>query len=351
MGQSEYMGVTRDKAGNNGSRSRTGCLWVLVVLQFLLLAVLMLAGLVFAAINAAVRRPARHLSMGADEYPYFREVWSCGAGDVKVVGISLQGMILLDEERSFFPSMPGSAQTALRSIRRATHDPDVRAIILSIDSGGGGITASDVIYKALLDFKAKGTRDRKVIAVLGDVAASGAYYVALGADHIVAHPTTITGSIGVLMQTLNVRELGQKIGVKDVTIKSGKDKDILNPLRELTEEQRAMLQSLVDELQDRFLSLVVEGRQLKGRAVSEIAGGQVFTASKALDLGLIDEVGYWDDAVSRTAELLVVDGVKVYRYESEFSLSALFGACRKWDPLEALLYRISRTRLLYLWHL
>ena len=140
-----------------------------------------------------------------------------------------------------------SASAALRAIKRATHDPDVEGILLEVDSGGGGITASDILYESLQEFRDADT-DRVVVAIFGDVAASGAYYISLAADHIIAHPTTITGSIGVLMQSINARQLGEKIGVHDVTIKSGKNKDILNPLQDLTEEQRALLQGIVDDL-------------------------------------------------------------------------------------------------------
>lgn len=331
-------------------QSRRGCLWAVIILQSLALLVVLLIAVGTALVGMSLNRPTASRRMGKDEYPVLKEIWSYGSGDTKVIRIPLQGMIFLGGDNGLFSSIANSSVIALKSIRRATHDPDVRAIILEIDSGGGGITASDIIYKALLDFKAA-AKKRKVIAVFGDTAASGAYYIAVASDHIVAHPTTITGSIGVLMQTLNVRGLGEKIGVKDVTIKSGKNKDILNPFGELTEEQKAMLQGVVDEFYERFISLVVDGRNLSEEAVRELADGRIFTASSALKLGLIDQIGYWEDALIEAARLLGVDDIKVYRYQEEFSFSDVLKGFQMWNPASGLLRKASHTRLLYLWQM
>jgi len=306
--------------------------------------------LALVAMRASFDVSVAHRHMGADEFPDLKEVWAYGSGDTKVVSIPLHGMIMLGENDGGFFSSINSAQMALLSIHRATHDPDVRALLLRVDSGGGGITASDVLYKALLDFKASDPR-RRVIAVFGDVAASGAYYVALAADHIIAHPTTITGSIGVLIQTFNAQELGQKIGIKDITVKSGKNKDILNPLGEFTEEQRAMLQELVDELHGRFVELVAEGRKLSPDSVRALADGRIYSATQALELGLVDELGYWEDGIANAARLLGVDEVKVYRYEQEFSLSAFFKSFQNFNPVQRFLRQTSQPRLMYLWTL
>ena len=337
----------REPGAPRPRRAGNGCLLGLVVLQgFALFAAFCI---ILALIAAAF--PFEHQtetsSMGADEYPALTEVWSCGSGDTKVVRIPLRGMILIEEDRGFFPSRAGSAAMALRAIRRATRDPEVRGIIMNVDSGGGGITASDILYQALQDFKAT-DRDRRVVTLMGDVAASGAYYVALASDRILAHPTTVTGSIGVLMQTLNIRELGDRIGIKDVTIKSGKNKDILNPLTDVTDEQRQMLQGLVNTMHDRFVSLVVQDRNLPEATVRELADGQVFVAPRAQDTGLIDGIGYWDDAVATTAELLGVEDVKVYRYEQAFSFSSFFRSFADLRPTTRWIDELSEVRFLYL---
>lgn len=329
----------------NTKKSRTGCLWAVVVTQALLLVALVLVVVIVMAVRSSFRgRPER----GADEFPELSEVWSCGSGELKVVRVPLVGAIFLGEAEGWVSGAAGSAQLALMSIRRATLDEDVQAIILDVDSGGGGITASDVIYNALVVFKAA-QEGRVVVSIFGDVAASGAYYIAAASDYILARPTTVTGSIGVLIQTLNFHELGVKYGIKDVTIKSGKYKDILNPLQDVSDEHRAVLQALVDEMHARFIDIVCEGRNLPIEEVKQMADGRVFVAGQALDMGLIDEVGYWEDAMVRTAELLGTDGIRVYRYEEEFSLSSFLKAFRPLDPMARLFPGGLGTRLLYFW--
>lgn len=257
--------------------------------------------------------------VGEDEAPYMVEKWSYGSGDVKVVRVPLSGMIMLGESSWYM----GNANTVLRSIRRATHDPDVMGLILEINSGGGGITDSDIIYKALMDFKSK-QDGRAVVTIMGDVAASGAYYVALASDHILAHPTTITGSIGVIMQSYNIKELAQKLGIHDVTIKSGENKDMLNPFRDVKPEQTAMMQALIAAMHERFVSLVAENRGLEKSEVVPLADGRVFMAEEAVRCKLIDGIGYNEDARSKMAELLETDEVKVFRYDEQVTLMDFF---------------------------
>ena len=257
--------------------------------------------------------------VGEDEAPYMVETWSAGNGDAKVIRIPISGLIMLGNDSWY----TGNANTALRSIRRATHDPEVEGLILEVNSGGGGITDSDIIYKAVLDFKAA-QKGRVVVTIMGDVAASGAYYIALASDCILAHPTTLTGSIGVIMQSYNFKELAAKLGVQDVTIKSGANKDMLNPFQDVKPEQREMLQQVITAMYDRFVTLVVENRKLSKETVLPLADGRVFVADEAVRLKLIDGIGYGEDAQKKIAELLETDAVKVYRYDEQVTLMDLF---------------------------
>ncbi len=257
--------------------------------------------------------------VGEDESPDMIEVWSAGHGDAKVVRIPVAGTIMLSEDDWY----TGNASTVLRSIRRATHDPDVEGLLLEVNSGGGGITDSDIIYKALLDFKAA-QEGRVVVTIMGDLAASGAYYISLASDFILAHPTTLTGSIGVIMQSYNFKELAQKLGVRDVTIKSGANKDMLNPFQDVNPAQQEMLQKVISAMHDRFVTLVAENRKLPKETVAPLADGRVFLADEALKNKLIDGIGYGDDAQRKIAELLEVDAVTVYRYDEHVSLTDLF---------------------------
>ncbi len=286
--------------------------------------------------------------VGEDDDPYMVETWSSGHGEVKVVRVPVSGMIMLGESSWYV----GNANTVLRSIRRATHDPEVEGLILEINSGGGGITDSDIIYKALLDFKSA-QEGRVIVSIMGDVAASGAYYIALASDHILAHPTTLTGSIGVIMQSYNFKELAAKLGIQDVTIKSGANKDMLNPFQDVKPEQKEMLQKVISSMHERFVTLVAENRKLPKETVLPLADGRVFLADEAVKNKLIDGIGYNEDAQAKIAELLETHAVKVYRYDEEVTLMDLFasrpGIGMSFD-LNRLMHEGSKdARLMFKW--
>ena len=309
---------------------RHGCLIALTIV-FSLGVILLVIGILAPRLAPEwTRRFTQEEPYGRDEFPPLNEVRAYGSGANKTVLVHVHGFIRLDAEGSLF-APPGVTGQTLAAIRRATLDQDVMALILDIDSGGGGITASDVLLDAVRRFR-QSRPDRRVVAICGDMAASGAYYVALGADHIIAHPTTVTGSIGVMIQALNLRELGHKLGIAGITIKSGPDKDLLNPLSEMTPAQRAMLQHVVDGLHNRFVRLTSEHRGLPEARVRELADGRILLAHDALAAGLIDEIGYWPDAMARTAELLSVNRIAVYRYEAGFSLFNLLRAHQTRSP-------------------
>ncbi len=288
---------------------------------------------------------------GVDEFPAFKEVWSCGDdGDDSslIVRIPINGVIDLEEAR--WNIKPGSAPTALQAIKRATLDEDVRGIVLEIDSPGGGVTASDIIWHALHEFKEADT-NRAVVVMMGDLCASGGYYISAAADIIVAHPTTLTGSIGVIMESINVKELADRLGIKDVSIASGENKQMLNPLHDLTDEQRKLLQGSVDALHGRFVSLVAEGRGLSTAKVAEIADGRVLIAEDALKAGLVDKIGYFPDALDAMAGLIGNDSLHVIRYERKATFldmlesEGVFG----FDSGLRRLENASQTRLRYRW--
>ena len=252
---------------------------------------------------------------------------SASARLAKAIRIPLVGTIDLDSDRF---GEEGDTATALRSIRRATEDDSVDAILLLVDSGGGGITASDILYDALLGFR-ESREGRRIVVLMGDMACSGAYYASLPADRIIAHPTTITGSIGVILQSINAYRLAERLGIVDDSIESGANKGILNPLRELTPEQRGLLQGTVDELHARFTSLVAKHRGIPPAEVATLADGRIYTARQAIDLKLIDGLGYLADAEAAVEELLDTDnGVTFYEYEHKLSLRDLLATPSFW---------------------
>jgi protease-4 len=257
-----------------------------------------------------------------DECPKLKEIWSYGHGHVKVARIPVSGVIMRETDDSLFGVGVDRVEATIRQIRAAQNDSAVKAIILEVDSPGGAISPTDEIYRALSDFRAS-AKGRKVVVLVRGLAASGGYYVAMASDWIIAEPTALLGSISVIMQTLNWKGLSEKIGVQDVTIKSGKNKDLLNPFREVNPEHVSMLQAMVDHLHRYFVNIVKKGRDIDEAALKELCDGRVFSAEEAQKLKLIDQTGYWSDALDKTAQLLgqSAAAIKVVRYEEHSSFA------------------------------
>jgi protease-4 len=223
------------------------------------------------------------------------------------------------------------------------------AILLEVDSPGGDLTSCDEIYKTLEDFK-RSMDGRKIIVFIRSMAASGGYYVSAPADWIIAEPTAILGSIGVIMQTLNWKGLSDRIGLTDVTIKSGTNKDLLNPFRDVSPEQVAQLQVMIDSMYQQFFAIVQTNRGIDAESLKAIADGRIFSADVALKNRLIDQIGYWEDAVAKASELLGEASLRIVRYERRPEFFELLSELR--SPLS-----LSRSgmadaatpRLMYLW--
>lgn len=193
-----------------------------------------------------------------------------------------------------------ASQSIVRQFKRYRENVGVRAIVFRIESPGGGVSASQEIYEEVKKTRKYG---KPVVVSMGSVAASGGYYVALGADRIVANPGSITGSIGVISQFMHVNGLLDKLGVSSTTIKSGALKDAGSPFRPMTAEDRKYFQEMIDDVHDQFISAVAEERKMPKDRVKRIADGRVFTGRKALSLGLVDTLGTYQDAVRIAADL------------------------------------------------
>jgi len=278
-----------------------------------------------------------------------------GSGSEKVLLLPLHGVIGERESDSMFYSPEASVQYIHQRLQAARSDSAIKGILLDVDSPGGGITASDIIYDEIRRFKKE--TGCTVVVSMGDVAASGGYYVSAPADCIFAHPTTITGSIGVIMTTFDASLLMQKIGVQDNPIKSGVYKDIGSWSRPMTPEERQMLETIIKEMLDRFVTIVADGRKLPKDKVKELADGRIFTATQAKAAKLVDEIGYYEDALKKIKQLAKLpEKVKVIRYDKSFSFSSLFdsevGTLIPGRGLNAALRDIAfprGPRLMYLW--
>jgi protease-4 len=183
-------------------------------------------------------------------------------------------------------------------------DDSIVAIVLRVDSPGGGVAASQEIYDAVIELKKK----KKVVVSMGSVAASGGLLVACAADKIVANPGTITGSISAIMQFANFEELMKKVGVKSSVVKSGQYKDIGSPLRDMTPEEKVIIQELVDDIYNQFVDVIVKERKLPREKVVEIADGRVFSGRRAKELGLVDYLGDMSSAAKLASKLAGKDG-------------------------------------------
>jgi len=183
-------------------------------------------------------------------------------------------------------------------------DDSIVAVVLRIDSPGGGVAASQEIYDAVVELKKK----KKVVASMGSVAASGGLLIACSADKIVANAGTITGSISAIMQFANIEELLKKIGLKSSVVKSGKYKDIGSPLRDMTTEERKIIQELIDDIYNQFVDVIVRDRKIPRKKVIAIADGRVFTGRKALEYGLVDKLGGMGEAAKLASQLAGRDG-------------------------------------------
>jgi protease-4 len=231
----------------------------------------------------------------------------------KVVLIDVNGMILNARSSGLLSSGENPVALFRERLQAAAEDKHVKAVVLRINSPGGAVTASDIMYRDLLEFRRK--TGKPVVACFMDVAASGAYYLAMGCDRVYAHPTTITGSIGVIMSLYNAAGLATKIGITSNPIKSGPIKDMGNPLREMTDEERAVLQHMVDSFYQRFVQIVSTGRHMPEEQVRVLADGRVYTGMDACNLGLVDEVGYLEDAINCAKQLACVNDAAVVAYD------------------------------------
>jgi protease-4 len=224
-----------------------------------------------------------------------------GKAPEKILLLPVRGVISDSPQQGFMRTQPSTVQEAVSHLRKAEKDPLIKAVVLQLDSPGGSATASDLLYNEIRLFKER--TGRKLVAVMMDVAASGAYYIALPADLIQAHPTTVTGSVGVIFIRPKVAGLMEKIGIGVEVSKSGKNKDIGSPFRPTTPEEERIFQTMTDQLAKRFVDLLQKHRRLSPMELSAVSSARVYLAEEALYLKLVDRVGYMPDALAETKKI------------------------------------------------
>lgn len=246
-----------------------------------------------------------------------REVRSGSSGAGTIVLVTIHGVIAGDGSAL---EGDGAMAYVCDQLRAAARDKDVKAVVLQIDSPGGGLSASDTIHNEVLKIREAG---KKVVAWGGGLMASGGYYVAAAAESIMASPTATVGSIGVILQHYQVEGLLDKLGVKVDPITAGEKKDIGSPFREMTPAERAFLQKYIDQAHERFIRIVAEGRNLPDARVRALADGAIFSADEALANKLVDKIGYIGDAVAQAEQLVGAENMRVVSYRRILSLGEL----------------------------
>ena len=254
-----------------------------------------------------------------------------GKAKQKVLVIPVRGIISDAPREGFIRSRPSMVQEVVSQLRLAGKDENVKAVIFKIDSPGGSVTASDILYNEIEVFKER--TGAKVVAAMMGLTASGGYYISLPADYILAHPTTITGSIGVIFRRPRVTGLMQKVGIDIEVNKSGKNKDIGSPFRAATAEEDKIFQDLTDRLAVRFVDLVAKHRKLEPETIAEISTARVYLANEALELGLVDEIGYLEKAVLQAKKLarLPEDAKVVVYRRTEYPDDNLYNTSARYD--------------------
>ncbi len=272
----------------------------------------MALGLIGLAVVAVVVVLAVGASGPSAETAVYEEEYVSGDGTEKIAVVPVEGTIAPAESSVGGVQPTVTPEGLADALRQAADDPSVAAVVLEINSPGGGVTASDEMHQSILDFKQND--DKPVVVSMADTAASGGYYISTAADEIVANETTLTGSLGVIFQLTNFSEAANKYGISQVVIKSGEFKDIGNSFRKMKPEEREIFQSLVDESYAQFVSVISEGRDLPEERVREIADGRIYSGSQAKELGLVDSFGGIDEAAAIAGDLAGAKDTTVVRY-------------------------------------
>ncbi len=323
---------------------------ILVILGFLTLQ----AGgcmIMLAAMNDSGETAGTANRDGSDEVLFGDE-----DPEANFLRIPVTGVIKSHGEENYVGVVsPSVLETVISLLDHARETPGIDGLLIDIDSPGGAIDPSDIVFHELRRFREE--TGLPVIANLNGVAASGGYYIAVAADRIIAHPSCITGSIGVIIQAFNYAGLLEKVGLKLQTLTSGPNKDLLNPGRPMNDAERAILMSVIDDAYDSFVDAVSTGRGMDEAVVRELADGRIYTARQAEANGLIDRIGYESDLLDELRQAAGVERVAVLQYEPPSRLwdilgMGLEGIARRASPLAGVraLERLDLDPgLYYLW--
>ncbi|AIM15897.1 signal peptide peptidase SppA [Neobacillus sp.] len=290
------------------------------------------------------------------EDPFTEEVVEEGSELKKIVVLDINGVIQdTGGTEALLSDSSYNHRSFMKKLKQIKEDDTVKGVIIQVNSPGGGVVESAEIHKELKEIQ-KETK-KPIYISMGSMAASGGYYISTAAKKIYASPETMTGSLGVIMQGINYEKLAEKYGVEFVTIKSGEYKDIMSPTREMTEEERQILQQMIDNSYNGFVKVIAEGRGMSEEKVREIADGRVYDGRQAKELNLIDGFGYLDDVIDEMKKNEKLNGAQVVRYTEDLGFASLFqlqakkliGNNIEMTGLMKLLSKPNSPRLMYLY--
>lgn len=301
----ESEGNTRREQAGGRRRRR----WPWIVGGLLALGLL---GLVVISVVLLVALGSSGGLAGGTAPVVYDEEYVSGEGSEKVAVIPVEGTIAPSDSSLGGVQPTVTPEGLADALAQAADDSSVRAVVLEVNSPGGGVTASDEMHQSILDFKE--SSGKPVVVSMGDTAASGGYYISTAADRILANETTLTGSLGVIIQLNNFQEIADRYGYKQVVIKSGEFKDIGNAFRELTPEERDIFQGIVDQSYEEFVDVISSGRDLPKDRVRELADGRIYSGEDARRLDLVDSFGGLDEAANAAENLADAEETTVVRY-------------------------------------
>ncbi|WP_458354716.1 signal peptide peptidase SppA [Peribacillus frigoritolerans] len=257
----------------------------------------------------------------ASESAFYEEVIEGDDFSNVIAVFDVEGTIQDTGEASLLSSTTYNHRAFMDKLKMAEENDDIKGIILRVNSPGGGVVESAEIHEKILDIKKV---KKPVYVSMGSMAASGGYYISAPADKIYASPETMTGSLGVIMQGYNYEKLAKKYGVEFQTIKSGPHKDIMSPTREMTGEEREILQEMIDNSYDQFVKIIADGRGMTEKEVREIADGRIYDGRQAKENHLIDDFGHLDDVIAAMKTDIGKEDAQVIRYTDEVGFGSLF---------------------------
>ncbi len=329
--------------------------WIAIVAAVALLGISIVINAAFALFQTSVGTGFDEI-MGTAETGFSENVIESGNPAKRIAVLDVNGVIQdTGEAASLFGAVGYNHESFMTQLERVKDDDTIKAVVLKVNSPGGGVVESAEIYDKIKEIQ-EGT-DKPIYVSMGAVAASGGYYISAPADKIFVNAETITGSLGVIMQSVNYGKLAERYGVEFVTIKSGPYKDIMSPTRDMTPEEEAILQEMLNDSYETFVDVIEDGREMTEAQVKQVADGRIMNGRQAVEANLADDFGFDEDVIAAIQKDYDLTGAEVFEFGAEQGLASffsmkvnsLFGADIETQMIGKLLTEQSAPRMMYLY--